>query len=92
MLKNQKQLKTDKVNAAQNNDQAEVVINETGKEEKTVVVTINRVTKVVKGGKRSLLPLLSSLAMEMEQWVSDSANQMRFSLPFRKVHQKRKSP
>lgn len=51
MLKNQKQLKTDKQLNAQNNDQVELKLTDDN-EEKTVVVTINRVTKVVKGGKR----------------------------------------
>jgi small subunit ribosomal protein S5 len=51
MLKNQKQLRTDKKN--KDNEQTEVTLNNREEtEEKTVVVAINRVTKVVKGGKR----------------------------------------
>jgi small subunit ribosomal protein S5 len=53
MLKNQKQLRTDKKLVAKDNEQTEVTLNKPEeKEEKTVVVAINRVTKVVKGGKR----------------------------------------
>ena len=51
MLKNQKQLKTDKQINAQSGEQMELDLTD-AKEEKTVVVAINRVTKVVKGGKR----------------------------------------
>ena len=55
MLRNQKQLKTDKELEAQGGAKpAEALeLDLTGsKEEKAVVVVINRVTKVVKGGKR----------------------------------------
>lgn len=54
MLKNQKQLKTEKELSADGSPKAEVgmVTFETAPEEKTVVVAVNRVTKVVKGGKR----------------------------------------
>jgi len=55
MLRNQKQLKTDKEIAAQGGPRPQgdpMELDLTAKEEKAVVVGINRVTKVVKGGKR----------------------------------------
>lgn len=55
MLKNQKQLKTAKELNADGSPKAEADLLELDvamPEEKTVVVAINRVTKVVKGGKR----------------------------------------
>lgn len=53
MLRNQKQLKTSKELNAQGKSQEPMELDLTdAKEEKVVTVVINRVTKVVKGGKR----------------------------------------
>ena len=56
MLRNQKQLRTEKELNADGSPKAAVEMLELEigpvAEEKTVVVAINRVTKVVKGGKR----------------------------------------
>ena len=54
MLKNQKQLRTSKALSADGTPRTEagMVSFEEFPEEKTVVVAVNRVTKVVKGGKR----------------------------------------
>ncbi|MCX5784732.1 MAG: 30S ribosomal protein S5 [Elusimicrobia bacterium] len=52
MLKNQKQLRTEKELNADGLPKAEALAFEAAPEEKAVVVAVNRVTKVVKGGKR----------------------------------------
>jgi small subunit ribosomal protein S5 len=52
MLKNQKQLRTEKELNADGSPKAEALTFEAAPEEKAVVVAVNRVTKVVKGGKR----------------------------------------